>query len=167
MVKQSNHLNRYVAAVTALGALACGGVLVFGPHGAAHFGERELIVFACCALLGELVPLKVYTRGAEGETTTSTTFAVALLIAGGVEAALVGLLLANLVADLVRRKPARKIAFNMAQYAISVVAAALVLGAFSDLPRDGAFHFAPGRPAGDHGRGAGLLHRQHVARRRR
>ncbi len=144
MVKQSNHLNRYVAAVTALGALACGGVLVLGPHGAAHFGERELIVFACCALLGELVPLKVYTRGAEGETTTSTTFAVALLIAGGVEAALVGLLLANLVADLVRRKPARKIAFNMAQYAVSVVAAALVLGALSDLPRDTAFHFAPG-----------------------
>ena len=123
MVKQSNHLTRYVAAVTILGVVACGGVLVLGPNGAAHFGERELIVFALCALLGELVPLKVYTRGAEGETTTSTTFAVALLIAGGIEAALVGLLLANLVADLVRRKPARKIAFNMAQYAISVVAA--------------------------------------------
>ena len=143
-MKQSNHLTRYVAAVTILGVVACGGVLVLGPNGAAHFGERELILFALCALLGELVPLKVYTRGAEGETTTSTTFAVALLIAGGIEAALVGLLLANLVADLARRKPARKIAFNMAQYAVSVAAAGIVLGVLADLPRPGEFHFGPG-----------------------
>jgi len=143
VVKPSNHLNLYVAAVTALGAVACGGVLVFGPNGTAHFGERELMLFGICALLGELFPLKVYTRGAEGETTTSTTFAVALLIAGGIEAALAGLLLANLVADLARRKPAHKIAFNMAQYAISVVAAGLVLGALADVPRAGEFHFIP------------------------
>jgi diguanylate cyclase (GGDEF)-like protein len=144
VVKQSSHLNRYVAAVTALGTVACGVVLAFGPNEAAHIGERELIVFAACALLGELMPLKVYTRGAEGETTTSTTFALALLIAGGVEAALGGLLLANLVADIVRRKPMRKVAFNMAQYALSVSAAALVLGALSDLPHAGEFHFATG-----------------------
>ena len=143
-MKQSNHLTRYVAAVTILGMVACGVVLAFGPNGVSNFGERELIVFALCALLGELVPLKVYTRGAEGETTTSTTFAVALLIAGGIEAALVGLLLANLVADLARHKPARKIAFNMAQYAISVVAAGLVLWVLADVPRAGEFHFGPG-----------------------
>jgi diguanylate cyclase (GGDEF)-like protein len=118
-------------------------VLVFGPNGVSRFGEPELLLFAACALLGELLPLKVYTRGAEGETTTSTTFAVALLIAGGVEAALAGLLLANLVADIVRRKPAHKIAFNLGQYAISVAAAALVLSLLSDVPRDGQFHFAP------------------------
>ena len=142
-MKHSRHLNRYVAAVIALGALAAGGVLAFGPNGLSHFGERELLLFAACALLGELVPLKVYTRGAEGETTTSTTFAVALLIAGGVEAALAGLLFANLVADTLLRKPARKIAFNMAQYALAVLAAGLVLGLLSDVPRAGEFHFAP------------------------
>ena len=89
------------------------------------------------------MPLKVYTRGAEGETTTSTTFAMAMLIAGGVEAALVGLLLANLVADLALRKQARKIAFNMAQYAIAVAAAGVVLALLSDVPRSGQFHFEP------------------------
>ncbi len=141
MVKNSTHLNRYVAAVTTLGVVACGCVLLFGTHGAAHLGEVELLIFALCALLGELVPLKVYTRGAEGETTTSTTFAVALLIAGGIEAALVGLLVGNLIADLVRRKPAHKIAFNMAQYAISVVVAGAVLSLLSEVPRDGEFHF--------------------------
>jgi hypothetical protein len=39
VVKQSRHLNRYVAAVIALGAAACGGVIAFGPNGAAHLGE--------------------------------------------------------------------------------------------------------------------------------
>jgi diguanylate cyclase (GGDEF)-like protein len=141
VVKKSRHLNRYVAAVTALGAVTCGVVLLRGPHGPGLVGEPELMLFAACALLGELVPLKVYTRGAEGETTTSTTFAVALLIAGGVEAALVGLLLANVVADLLRRKPPHKIAFNLAQYSIAIAAAAIVLAALSDLPRAGAFHF--------------------------
>jgi diguanylate cyclase (GGDEF)-like protein len=143
VVKQSQHLNWYVAAVTALGAVTCGAVLVLGPHGFAHFGERELIAFAACAVLGELLPLKVYTRGQEGETTTSTTFGVALLIAGGIEAALVGLLLANLIADLARGKPVRKIAFNMAQYALTIAAAGLVLGLLSDLPRSGPHHFEP------------------------
>ena len=127
----------------ALGALAAAAVLVLGPQGTSRFGEPELLLFALCALLGEVAPLRVYTRGAEGEATTSTTFAMALLIAGGVEAALVGLLIANLVADVARRKPAHKIAFNMAQYAISVAAAGLVLGLLSDVPRSGEFHFAP------------------------
>ena len=143
MVKQSRHLSRYVAAVTALGLAAVGGVLLLGPNGADRIGEHELLLFAACALLGELVPLKVYTRGAEGETTTSTTFAMALLIAGGVEAALAGLLLANLIADIALRKQARKIAFNMAQYAIAVVAAGAVLALLSDVPRAGQFHFEP------------------------
>jgi diguanylate cyclase (GGDEF)-like protein len=129
--------------VTALGLVTAVAVLLYGPSGVSRFGEPELLLFAACALLGELLPLKVYTRGAEGETTTSTTFAVALLIAGGVEAALAGLLFATLVADIVRRKPAHKIAFNMAQYAISVAAAGLVLSLLSDVPRDAQFHFVP------------------------
>ena len=140
----SQRLNRYVAAVTALGAVACGVVLAFAPNGVAQFGEHELLVFALCALLGELVPLKVYRRGAEGETSTSMTFAFALMIVGGVEAALAGLLLANLIADTLRRKPVQKVAFNMAQYAISVVVASVVLSVLTDVPRTSDFHFLPG-----------------------
>jgi diguanylate cyclase (GGDEF)-like protein len=144
VVSGGNRLPAYVAVVTVLGAVAAAVVLGLGPDGTSRFGEYELLVFAACALLGELVPLKVYTRGSEGETTTSTTFAFALLIAGGAEAALAGLLLANLVADAIRRKPAHKIAFNMAQYAIAVLAAGVVLALLTDVPREGQFHFAPG-----------------------
>jgi diguanylate cyclase (GGDEF)-like protein len=143
VVTHSRALDWYVAVVIALGAIAAGGVLVLGNPEHAPFGEYELLLFAACALLGELFPLKVYTRGAEGETTTSTAFAMALLIAGGIEVGLAGLLLASLVADLVMRKPARKVAFNLAQYALAIVAAGLVLSALSDVPRAGQFHFAP------------------------
>ena len=140
----SPHLNRFVAAVIVLGTMAAGGVLLLEPGHLWRPGHHELLVFGMCALLGELVPLKVYRRGAEGETTTSTTFAVALLIAGGPKAALVGLLGANLIADLVRHKPARKIAFNLAQYAISVGVAGLVLWTLApEVPRTGTFHFDP------------------------
>ena len=140
----SPHLNRFVAAVIALGVVAAVGVLA-GESGELWMpGHNELLVFGMCALLGELVPLKVYRRGAEGETTTSTTFAIALLIAGGPKAALVGLLGANLIADLVREKPARKIAFNLAQYAISVAVAGMVLHLLApEIPRAGMFRFAP------------------------
>jgi diguanylate cyclase (GGDEF)-like protein len=144
VVSDQLRLHRYVAAVIALGAVAAALVLWLGPNGVSHFGQPELLVFVACAVLGEILPLKVYSRGAEGETTTSTTFAMALLIAGGIEAALCGLLLATLVADVGRRKPAHKIAFNMGQYAISVAAAGIVLILLSDVPRAGQFHFAPG-----------------------
>ena len=83
----------------------------------------ELALFAICALVGELVPLKVHTRGSEGEVTTSTCFALALMLAGGPAVAMVGLIGGSIVADTLNGKPAKKIAFNAAQYAISVAAA--------------------------------------------
>jgi diguanylate cyclase (GGDEF)-like protein len=143
VVTHRRALDWYVAVVIALGAIAVGGVLAFGDPLHAPFGEYELLLFAACALLGELFPLRVYTRGAEGATTMSIAFAMALLIAGGIEVGLAGLLLASLIADVVMRKPARKVAFNLAQYALAVVAAGLVLGALSDVPHAGQFHFAP------------------------
>ncbi len=48
----------------------------------------EILLFAACALIGELVPLKVVTRGVEGEVTTSTTFAFAAMLVAGPACAL-------------------------------------------------------------------------------
>jgi diguanylate cyclase (GGDEF)-like protein len=143
VVTDRHALHRYVAAVIALGAIAFGGVVLLGDWASLPLGDRELLLFAVCAMLGELFPLNVYRRGAEGVTSMSTAFAIALLIAGGLEAALAGMLLASLVADVAMRKPAHKLAFNLAQYTLSIVAAGLVLGALSDVPRSGQFHFAP------------------------
>ena len=75
-----------------------------------------------CAFIGDFLPLKVFTRGAEGEITTSTCFVFAALLAGGPLAALIALGVANVVVDVLRRKALQKIAFNFAQYAITVAA---------------------------------------------
>ena len=75
----------------------------------------EIGLFALCALIGDFLPLKVFTRGAEGEITTSTCFMFAALLAGGPLAALIALVVANVVVDVHRRKEAMKLAFNIAQ----------------------------------------------------
>ena len=127
----------------------------------------ELGLFALCALVGELVPLKVHTRGAEGEVTTSTCFALALLLAGGPAVAVTGLIAASVIADVINGKQARKIAFNAAQYTVSVSAASLVLVTLTDVPRAGALPFGADGPDPDPRRRHRLLRRQHRARRDR
>src|SRR3954454_2214037 len=130
-------LDIYVTLVVAFGA-AC-AVVVIGTDldTLRRLLRPELALFALCALVGELVPLKVHTRGSEGEVTTSTCFALALMLAGGPAVALTGLIGASIVADSLNGKPAKKVAFNAAQYAISVTAASIVLVTLTDIPREG------------------------------
>jgi diguanylate cyclase (GGDEF)-like protein len=85
----------------------------------------------------------VHTRGSEGEVTTSTCFALALMLAGGPAVALAGLVGASIVADTINGKPVKKVAFNAAQYAVSVTAASLVLILSTDIPREGSLPFGP------------------------
>ena len=136
-------LQLYVSGVVVAGGACAAFVLITGAGTLPRLLEPELALFALCAMLGELVPLKVHTRGSEGEVTTSTCFALALMLAGGPAIAMAGLLAASVLADTVNRKPARKVAFNAGQYAISVAAAALVLALTTDIPRAGALPFAP------------------------
>ncbi len=100
-------------------------------------------MFFAFAFAGEFVPLKVFTRGAEGEVTTSTTFALAAMLVAGPLAGLVALGAANILADTIGRKPLQKIAFNFFQYAITVGATALVLNYTTGLPRAAEPHLAP------------------------
>ena len=108
----------------------------------------EIAIFALCAFIGDFLPLKVFTRGAEGEITTSTCFAFAALLAAGPLAALIALVAANLIVDAYRRKAAQKVAFNVAQYAISVAAAAVVLKVTTGMPRADGPHLVPSDLAG-------------------
>jgi diguanylate cyclase (GGDEF)-like protein len=133
----------YVAAVIAVGAACCVAVLVLDGGNLDRLFTLEIALFAGCALIGELVPLKVVTRGVEGEVTTSTTFAFATLLAGGPACAVVALVGASFAADGLRRKAPTKLLFNGCQYAITVTAAAVVLSALTGVPRTEAdFHFA-------------------------
>src|SRR5690349_11510391 len=128
--------------VVALG-VACAAVVIGTEVGTLdRLLTPELALFAVCAVVGELVPLKVHTRGSEGEVTTSTCFALAMMLAGGPAVAIVGLVGGSIVADTINGKPAKKIAFNAAQYAISVAAAAAVL-LLTDVPEKGPVPFGP------------------------
>ncbi|HWK25076.1 MAG TPA: EAL domain-containing protein [Solirubrobacter sp.] len=103
----------------------------------------EAVMFFLFAFGGEFVPLKVFTRGAEGEVTTSTTFAIATMLVAGPIAALAALGLANLIADTLARKAFQKVLFNVAQYAVTVGATGLVLHATTGVPRMHEPHLVP------------------------
>src|SRR5215213_1469737 len=128
-------LARYVTAVI-VGGVAC--LIALIASGGLNLLEAQrpelLVLLMACAVVAELTPLKVVLRAAEGEITASNTFAFALLICYGPAPAAVAFALGTIVADGIRRKPPERIAFNAAQYVLTVAASGLVLSAFSSLP---------------------------------
>jgi diguanylate cyclase (GGDEF)-like protein len=137
-------LQAYVWTVIIVGALCGVGVFALDGHSLSRLLTPEIIFFAGCALIGELVPLKVVTRGVEGEVTTSTTFTFATLLVAGPACAFVALVGASFAADAMRRKAPSKLLFNGCQYAITLTAAAVALHFLTGAPRVGEeFHFAP------------------------
>src|SRR6266540_4821705 len=82
-----------------------------------------------------VLPVTIVLRGTEGEITTATTFAFALVLASGPAAAALGLAVASLVSDVARRKSPVKIGFNVAQSTLTIAATGVVLGLLSDVPR--------------------------------
>src|SRR4051794_27368739 len=142
-ISRIDPLDLYVTAIVAIGI---GCMAWLGFNGADHLESLlapEVAIFALFALVGEFVPLKVFTRGAEGEVSTSTTFAMATMLAAGPLAAFAVLAGANLVADGIRRKSPKKVAFNISQYAIAVAASGVVLQATTGLPRAHDPHLIP------------------------
>ena len=105
-------LDAYVTAVIAVGAACAVGVTLSGAGDLHRLLAPEALMFFLFAFFGEFVPLKVFTRGAEGEVTTSTTFALAAMLVAGPLAGLVALGLANVLADTLGRKPLQKIALQ-------------------------------------------------------
>jgi hypothetical protein len=128
-------LARYVTGVI-LGGIVCLVVLI--ASGGLNLLEAQrpelLLILMTCAVVAELTPLKVVMRASEGEITASNTFAFALLICYGAAPAAVVFALGTILADGIRRKPPERIAFNAAQYVLTVAASGLVLSALTGLP---------------------------------
>src|SRR5215203_2280356 len=128
-------LARYVAAVVAGGAACLLALIATGGPSLFEARHPELLLLLMgCAVVAELTPLKVVLRAAEGEITASNTFAFALLICYGPAPSAIAFALGTILADGIRRKPPERIAFNAAQYVITVAAAGVVLSALSGLP---------------------------------
>jgi diguanylate cyclase (GGDEF)-like protein len=88
----------------------------------------------------ELRPIKVPRGDEVAEITPSAAFAFALLLVAGPLAAALGLGISAVVADLAGRKAWRKVIFNAAQYAVSLLAGAATLAILARSP------FASGLP---------------------
>src|SRR4051794_32887532 len=134
----------YVALVIGLGIVCCAVVFALDGSQLSRMVSPEVALFAACALVGELIPLKVVTRGVEGEVTTSGTFAFATMLVAGPACAIVAQVGASFLADAPRRKAPVKLLFNACQYAITLSASTLALSVLTDVPRVGGdTHFIP------------------------
>ncbi|HET8978350.1 MAG TPA: EAL domain-containing protein [Solirubrobacteraceae bacterium] len=82
-------------------------------------------------LLGEMMPIRVTHRGSEEELTLSASFAMALLLAGGLIPAMIAQGIASVVQDRHSGKPWWRARFNVGQYSLAMAAAELVMRALS------------------------------------
>jgi diguanylate cyclase (GGDEF)-like protein len=97
-------------------------------------------LLAGAVVLTETLPVKIPHRGNDEEITLSTSFAMALLLAGGLGPAIVAQSVASVIQDIIARKPVWRIVFNVAQYALSMMAAILTLKLMTDTRGIGTAH---------------------------
>jgi diguanylate cyclase (GGDEF)-like protein len=95
---------------------------------------------AAGVLLGEMLPVKIPRGGNDEEITLSTSFSMALLLAGGLGPALLAQGTASVIQDIVSGKPWWRIRFNVAQYALSMSAAITVMRLLSAVSHIGTSH---------------------------
>src|SRR3954447_10497453 len=138
-------LTRYLTTVSALGVALVGAVIALAGGHLLDFGGTEDWTLAVCLIVGECCPMRIVHDGSEGEITTSSTFAMALLIAAGAPAAIIGLCLGALVADLIKRKPLYRAVFNIGQYALTMGAAAVAFSVAGGVPLGSAAPLTPER----------------------
>src|SRR5207247_2487303 len=105
-------LNAYVASVIAAGLAAVALVATGDPLAGFHHDAPLLITLVVGTMVGEMLPIQVVLRRAQGEIVLSTTFAFATLLAFGPDTACIALAGASVVADCLSRKAPAKIAFN-------------------------------------------------------
>jgi len=114
----------YLRLVSAAGLLVL--AIVLGAEGGSIGPlEAEFWVLAGLVLVGELFPIQVH--GQVGVETFSTPFGFALLLIYGTAEVLVVQAACSLVADVIHRRPADRILFNVAQLSLSWAAAGAVL----------------------------------------
>jgi diguanylate cyclase (GGDEF)-like protein len=125
-------LHVYVGGVVLVAALLVGWLV----RGAAHSGVHlELLIFLALAsvlVIGELRPIRIsHGDGSVDQVTISSSFSLALVLQGPLIAATGAQALATLLDDVRQRKGPLRIAFNQAQYVLTLAAARVVYSALS------------------------------------
>jgi diguanylate cyclase (GGDEF)-like protein len=116
----------YTIALTVAAAAAAGAISSQWGWPANAHGPR-LALFAVLVLVGELLPIEVPRRYTPDRMTISTAFAFAILLEFGPLPAIAVYAVASAVADVVARSSPATVMFNVAQYVVSLAAAAVGL----------------------------------------
>ncbi len=102
------------------------------------------VVLVVATIVLEAVPIRVPRRGFTEEITSSSTFVFALLLLQGLPVALLAQIIASAASDRRQGKAFQRIAFNVGQCGLSVMAAGGVLAALSSVPHASGMPFLPG-----------------------
>ena len=105
-----------------------------------HHNPLTFAMLSAGVMLGEMLPVKIPRRGNDEQITLSTSFAMAVLLAGGLAPALIAQSAASVVQDLASGKPWWRIRFNLGQYALSMASALIVMRWLSVAPLLGSSH---------------------------
>ncbi|TDB92141.1 EAL domain-containing protein [Actinomadura sp. 7K534] len=125
----------YFVVVILLGVAAC-ATAFSGLSGAdldALAGAPVFWILGCFIVYGELRPIITPGSRENNGATTSTTFSFAALLYAGLPIAAALQVIAVITCGILRGRSAHRIAFNAAQYTLSLAAAQLVLAVFGAL----------------------------------
>lgn len=143
MTARSPSLVRYVALVTVMGYPLLAW-FAGSDQLAVAANTRGFWLFALLLFLGEVFPISVPRRGGEiDEVSASTTFAFAVMIGFGTAPAVLAQVVSSVIADLILHKSPWKIAFNAAQYTLSLGSAGLLYHAMGGDLASGASSLIP------------------------
>ena len=143
----------YVAAFSVLGLLVPVLLLSGDEVDRVRGAPGTVALLAALLVFGERTPVRVRRQSETTQITASTTFAFALLLLFGPATAVLGLYLASIVADVIRRLALIKLMLNAAQYSVALGLAGVVYAALAPIPLPpadafGASDFVPLAAAG-------------------
>jgi diguanylate cyclase (GGDEF)-like protein len=118
-------------------------VVLCAGHLHLRYISEDPLTFAVLAggvVLGEMLPVKIPRRGDDEELTLSASFAMALLLLGGLGPALVAQGAASILQDIMSKKPTVRVRFNLGQYSLSMVAAWLAMRLVAVSPKLDVLH---------------------------
>jgi diguanylate cyclase (GGDEF)-like protein len=121
----------------------CAAIALLLPAAHLSYILEDPLTFAVLAgglVLAEMLPIKIPRRGDDEELTLSASFAMAMLLVGGLGPALVAQSVASILQDIHSGKPAWRVRFNVGQLTLSMVAAWGAMRAMEVSPRLNVLH---------------------------
>ena len=117
----------YLACVYGAGAVALGWVLVSAEWSVPDHVRDITLVLVALLVVGEFLPMRLWSRGSFQEYTFSGAFALVLLQTVPLVYAVIPQIIALLIEDGRQRRSIRVAAFNVAQYTLMFVLARLAI----------------------------------------